>query len=132
MIVVFGRVDEMRNMTSRIPLHIALYISVLAPLSLISLFDAPKWTISLSTIAISIAATAIFVSVARRKVDQLWAWGLIGMGVAAWALGDGVWNWYELAADVPVPFPSFADVGYLGAVPFLASGLFLLARIPHG
>jgi diguanylate cyclase (GGDEF)-like protein len=35
-----------------------------------------------------------------------------------WGSGQAIWDWYEMVARVQVPFPSFADAGYLGAVPF--------------
>ncbi len=46
-------------------------------------------------------------------------------GAAAWS----IWTWYESVLGREVPFPSLADVGYLGAVPFAAAALITL---PNG
>ena len=37
--------------------------------------------------------------------------------------GQAVWTWFEVVLDEPVPYPGLADVGYLGAVPFLLAGV---------
>jgi diguanylate cyclase (GGDEF)-like protein len=47
------------------------------------------------------------------------AWGLIAAGVWSWAWGEAVWSGYEVLLREEVPFPSFADVGFLG-LPLLA------------
>ncbi len=47
----------------------------------------------------------------------------LGAGALAWGLGQAVWSYYELLADRPSPYPSLADVGYLGSTPLLALGL---------
>ena len=33
---------------------------------------------------------------------------------ASWDAGQAVWSWYELVAGLDTPFPSVADVGFLG------------------
>ena len=40
---------------------------------------------------------------------------VLGSSAAAFAVGQGAWAYYELVADRPLPFPSLADVGFLGA-----------------
>lgn len=39
-----------------------------------------------------------------------------------------VWNYYELWLRVPVPYPSFADIGFLGFYPLCFVGLVVLIR----
>ncbi len=52
---------------------------------------------------------------ARRTEDRRRrAWGSLSAGCAAWAAGQAVWSWYELVLAVDTPFPSVADVGFLG------------------
>lgn len=61
---------------------------------------------------------------ARRNSGRhrsVWAWLAAGMG--SWCLGQCVWTSYELLGS-SVPFPSLADVGFLGFP--LAAGFGLL------
>ena len=68
-------------------------------------------------------AVPLCVHAARRSTGQgRWSWALIGAGCASWGLGQVLWTYYELIADTE-PFPSFADVGFLAAVPFLIVGV---------
>ena len=52
-------------------------------------------------------------------------WLLLGCAALSWGIGQVIWTWYEVVLDQEVPYPSFADVGYLGAVPFLLAGVLL-------
>ena len=52
------------------------------------------------------------------------AWVLIAGACTAWAMGEAYWCFYTLRADV-VPFPSWADVGFLGFAVLMAAGLLL-------
>ncbi|HEX4602083.1 MAG TPA: PAS domain-containing protein, partial [Gemmatimonadales bacterium] len=53
---------------------------------------------------------------ARRHPDpyQRTAWGWLGAGAALFFVGQLVWTYYALVRRVEPPYPSFADVGYLG------------------
>ena len=51
---------------------------------------------------------------ARRSVaHRRRAWGWLSAGTGAWAAGQAVWSCYEVGLGREVPFPSFADVGFL-------------------
>ncbi len=52
---------------------------------------------------------------------------LLGAGILAWALGQAAWTVYALQG-ITVPYPSLSDVGYLGAMPFLAAGVLTWPR----
>jgi diguanylate cyclase (GGDEF)-like protein len=41
------------------------------------------------------------------------SWLLLAGGTAGWALGQGVWSYYELVSTQATPFPSYADIGFL-------------------
>jgi diguanylate cyclase (GGDEF)-like protein len=76
-----------------------------------------------------IGASAIVVAlfgVWRNRPDRVAPWLLIAFGQALFVAGDLVWNWFEIIGEDP--FPSVADVLYLGGYPFIALGLFLLIR----
>jgi diguanylate cyclase (GGDEF)-like protein len=76
-----------------------------------------------------IVVAAAFFSLARAlsgSGDRL-AWGLVGIGLVAWGVGD---IYYALAlADLEeIPIPSIADAFYLAFYPFMYAGLALLLR----
>ena len=83
-----------------------------------------------SDLALCVAAYAAAVSCALRSLRESgrmqWSWLLIACGTASWGLGQTVWTWYECVRDVEVPFPSLADVGYLGMPVFTAAGLLVV------
>ena len=51
-------------------------------------------------------------------------WFFIGAAAGSWGCGQGVWTWYESVLGRSVPFPSPADIGYLG-MPVLATAALL-------
>ena len=61
-------------------------------------------------------AVACCALAARRhpSSDQRRAWLWIGAGCVLFLGGQLVWNYYELIRRVTPPYPSLADVGYLG------------------
>lgn len=73
-------------------------------------------------IAPLVASAACFWAAVRAPGARA-AWALLGASSLSWALGQAVWCDYDLLRRVVVPFPSLADVGYLGAVPLAVVGL---------
>ena len=74
---------------------------------------------------VALAAAVSCALTARRKRAATPA-GLDAAGAlrpSAGAAGRSIWTWYESVLGRDVPFPSLADVGYLGAVPFAAAAL---------
>jgi diguanylate cyclase (GGDEF)-like protein len=53
-------------------------------------------------------------------------WLLIGLGCLSWAGGQATWTYLETIRGIEVPFPSWADAGYLGGYPLLIAGVLLL------
>jgi diguanylate cyclase (GGDEF)-like protein/PAS domain S-box-containing protein len=49
-------------------------------------------------------------------------WMLLGSAMAAWTVGESLWCFYEVIGGA-VPFPSWADAGYLAAVPLAGAAL---------
>ena len=79
----------------------------------------------------ALAAAASCAIAAGRAAGRLrWAWGLLGASAASWGLGEVVWSYYTVVAGVAVPFPSAADVGFLGAVPFAVAGVLAFPTAP--
>jgi diguanylate cyclase (GGDEF)-like protein/PAS domain S-box-containing protein len=80
-----------------------------------------------TTTAAGIAAASCLVAARRCPTARSRrGWTLIGLGCGSWAAGNAVWAFYELVLDRDVPFPSPADVGYLGFVPLAIAGVALL------
>ncbi len=70
-------------------------------------------------------ATAVCGAAALRGVPGRVTWALLAVSSFAWGVGEVVWCYFALVRNVPVPFPSLADVGFLAAVPFAFAGLLL-------
>ncbi len=83
--------------------------------------------VGLVTAALGGAAAAFRAGVRSRQR----AWLLLGGGALSWGTGQLVWTIYELSGR-EVPYPSWADVGYSGAVPLLALGILALPGAPVG
>ena len=54
------------------------------------------------------------------------SWVLLGASCAAWGIGQTIWTIYETGLGREVPFPSWADAGYLAAVPLAVAGLLVM------
>ena len=59
------------------------------------------------------------------------AWLLFAASSLMAALGNGVWGWYEVVLDRPVPNPSWADLFFLCFAPPAIVGLLVLAKRPQ-
>jgi hypothetical protein len=61
---------------------------------------------------------------ARRNAGRYRAfWLLLGIATALWAFGEGAWGFYDIVLGREVPVPSYADIGYLGAIPVALAAL---------
>ena len=90
----------------------------------------PAFERDLSNVATVLMAAAAGVACLIRAYGRpgrsRWAWSGIGLGALSYAFGEGVWTWIETVRHHEVPFPSLADVGYLGMVPLMAGGLLVM------
>src|SRR5262249_14044859 len=59
----------------------------------------------------------------RHDRATRWAWGLLAAAFTGYLLATCVQIYYELVAHRPLPFPSWADVGYLITYPLVLIGL---------
>jgi diguanylate cyclase (GGDEF)-like protein len=80
----------------------------------------------LSDSLMTLAAVLCLTRAALWRQERM-AWLLIGLSLAAWAAGDIYWT-LDLAELKSPPFPSLADIGYLGFYPLIITGLALLLR----
>ncbi|MEZ5179512.1 MAG: EAL domain-containing protein [Acidimicrobiales bacterium] len=64
----------------------------------------------------------------RRAQDlaQRRALRYLGVSALCWGLGQVIWTYYEIS-QTAAPFPSAADVGYVLAIPFAFTGVWMLS-----
>ncbi|HYM45541.1 MAG TPA: hypothetical protein VES65_05195 [Solirubrobacteraceae bacterium] len=74
-------------------------------------------------LAALIACVLCFRARARHRGRMRLFWSLLGCATALWTLAEVIWGCYALILDVAVPVPSWADVGYLSAIPFAVAAL---------
>jgi len=55
------------------------------------------------------------------------AWFLLGLGALSFAGGQSTWTVLESVLKIDTPYPSWADIGYLGVYPFVLLGLTMIA-----
>ncbi|MFN8639512.1 MAG: EAL domain-containing protein [Dehalococcoidia bacterium] len=106
-----------------------LFVSIFQPVDT----TARRWFSDVALTGTTVIGGLITVAIAlsmqgRSRIS----WALIGVGTLAWGGGIAAWSWYELYLQVETPFPSLADLGYLGMIPFMFAGLVLLpaGRVP--
>jgi hypothetical protein len=77
----------------------------------------------LATPAASAAAAVLCARAARRHTGRRRLfWRLVAAPCAAWTAGEVLWAVYDLGSG-EVPVPSWADAGYLAALPLAAAAL---------
>jgi diguanylate cyclase (GGDEF)-like protein/PAS domain S-box-containing protein len=73
-----------------------------------------------------VAGVACQIRAVQRPGRLRWAWIAIGLGSLSYAFGEGTWTWIETFRGGEVTLASLPDVGYLGMVPLIASGLLMV------
>ncbi|MFJ5861727.1 response regulator [Pseudarthrobacter sp. NPDC092439] len=81
-------------------------------------------------LAASLLAGASCARAARRGGPNARAWALMAVAVFWWAAGMAVYAYYGLAYNHVYPFPSIADVGFIGYSLPAAAALFAFKRRP--
>jgi hypothetical protein len=74
-------------------------------------------------VAAAVAAAACAWAATRAAGRERLGWALMGISAGLWGAGEVVWSIYEVGLNVPTPYPSLADVGFLSAVPFAIGGI---------
>jgi diguanylate cyclase (GGDEF)-like protein/PAS domain S-box-containing protein len=82
------------------------------------------------TLAAFIAAAVCGIAARRHHRHTRVAWALIGASALSWGVGQAIWSYYELVLGRQMPFPSFADLGFLGAVPLAVAGVLFFPWVP--
>jgi hypothetical protein len=74
-------------------------------------------------LAALIACVLCFRARARHDGRMRLFWTLLGFATAFWTIAEIIWGYYALVLRVAVPVPSWADVGYLSAIPLAVAAL---------
>ncbi len=53
---------------------------------------------------------------------------LIALGLVSWGIGNTIWLYYNVVAGMELPYPSLADIGFVGMIPLAAIGMLLLLK----
>ena len=69
------------------------------------------------------ACVACLLAGRRRSGSERHFWVLLGLALGAWTFAEVIWGVYDLVLKVAVPVPSWADVGYLSAIPLVVAAL---------
>jgi diguanylate cyclase (GGDEF)-like protein len=78
-------------------------------------------------VAPALAAIGCLLASRRAISDrQGLGWNLLAASALSWCVGQCVWTYYEVSGAA-APFPSFADVGYLVAVPLALAGVWMMS-----
>ncbi len=79
---------------------------------------ARQLTGNLCQLAFAAGGGAGCLRAARRTTGrQRQGWAALAAGCWSWAAGQAVWTGYENVLGLDAPYPSLADVGYLGSRP---------------
>lgn len=94
--------------------------------------EALLWFDDISLAILAMAAALASTFVARRYWGSRSgvAWSLIAAGLVMAAFGETAWDVQELGMGIEAPFPSVADIGYLGIYPPVFLGLLLMPQAP--
>ncbi|GIE93201.1 putative bifunctional diguanylate cyclase/phosphodiesterase [Paractinoplanes rishiriensis] len=88
---------------------------------------------TVSNFGLCLAAVAAAVACLTRartfRGRMRWGWVFIGLGVLSWGSGQSAWVWLETFQGEEAPFPSIADIGYLGMVLLTPIGLLTLPSV---
>ena len=76
----------------------------------------------------TLLAVAGCVKAARRGGPGRGAWAGLAVALGVWTLAQALWTWYGLTRDHLYPFPSLADLGFVGYAVLAVAALLLFPQ----
>jgi hypothetical protein len=87
---------------------------------------ATLWMDDLVTPLAAGLGCGLCLAAARRHSGRMRTfWGLLCAAMACWTLAETIWGIYALLLEQEVPVPSWADLGYLSAIPLAVAALIM-------
>ena len=83
-------------------------------------------------LAAVIGSTACAWKATRTVEKERRGWTLLAVSAGSWASGQVVWAFYALVLQTPIPFPSLADILFLGAAALAFAGILSFWDAPRG
>jgi hypothetical protein len=84
----------------------------------VKLFDDVVTALAASVAAVMCLRAGL---IHRGRTRRFWL--LLAAASAAWTVAEVIWAVYDVVLNMPVPIPSWADVGYLSAIPLTVAAL---------
>jgi PAS domain S-box-containing protein len=83
-------------------------------------------------LAAVMASAACAWKATRTVKKERRGWTLLALSAGSWSMGQVAWLYFVLVLGVAVPFPSVADVLFLGAAPLAFAGILSFWDAPRG
>ncbi|MFG1922181.1 putative bifunctional diguanylate cyclase/phosphodiesterase [Cryptosporangium sp. NPDC048952] len=109
-------------------LHLVLVVSFAVLACVPQVVHRTPLTVATLTVGAYIATTILMVLAAVRGGASRWPWTWIAIGFALYTSGS-VYSWAVTWGDETLPFPSWADLGWLSVYPFLYLGIYQFLRV---
>ncbi|MDP1793512.1 MAG: response regulator [Acidimicrobiales bacterium] len=84
---------------------------------------ATLWFDDGATALAAVTGAGLCLRASKKRPEHRAFFGLLGLALGFWAIGEGIWGFYEVVLNREVPFPSIADAGYLSAIPLAAAAM---------
>jgi signal transduction histidine kinase len=113
-----------------------MFVGVYAAVTYSGLVDdveAQWWTDAAWTLAaLAAALKSLHTAYYQQKPNQRAAWVCYGLAAMSWFVGMLIWDYYELALGIVVPFPSPADAFFMCFAPIFVLGtVFFRLEVPN-
>ena len=84
-----------------------------------------SWTMELGWVLAPLLGGTAALYASRKPANEATrrSWRFLGLGALTWAAGETYWAWSVLAVGEEPQLGSWADVGWIGAMPLLAAGV---------
>jgi drug/metabolite transporter (DMT)-like permease len=83
----------------------------------------------LGILAAAVTAAGSCARAAFNSSEERPAWAMLAVAAIVYGLAQTIWTFYGLSRDHEYPFPSLADLGYIGYAVPAAAALFLFPRM---
>lgn len=89
------------------------------------------WGASYQLVAIFGGIAGLFISKSWGSLKSVMGRAILSfaIGLLLQSFGQSAFSFYNLALQVDIPYPSIADIGFFGSIPFYIYGIILLAKL---